>query len=161
VAGFGTTVLHGKVGQGQGYASGLREGGLWLRSPVFSKMIGSPIYPASINVFIAATTFDLMRTRHPYFRQDDEELRPEGVRKRGCLVFRPCLINGDRAFVLRTEHPGPTHSGKKPPPIPPPHTMFEIAATKKLSWVRYGAPVELEIDLNREPEVRLTRARRP
>jgi hypothetical protein len=110
------------------------------------------IYPASINVFVSARDrFDLCHVRHPYFREEDEELRQEGVRKKGYLLARPCLVNGVEAFVLRTEHPGPRFKGKKPPPIKPPHTMFEVVATRKLPWVRYDAAVELLVDLQADP----------
>jgi hypothetical protein len=152
--------LKGRVGQGQGYASGRHGGGLWLRSPLFSKLLGTPIYPASINVFVRAVDYALVASKHPLFRDVDEELRPEGIRKKGFLLARPCTVNGDPAWILRTEHPGPTHTGKKPPPLPMPHTMFEIAATKKLKWVKYGAFVTIDVDTTLEPVVHTLKSAR-
>lgn len=154
-------VLHGKVGDGQGYASGKNGGGPWLRDPFFTRMLGSRVHPGSINVFInAADHFDLIRTKHPHFRDHDESLRPVDIRKRGYLLARPCTINEYPAWLMRTEHPGPRFPTKRPPPVKPPHTMFEVVASQRLGWVEYGVDVELVVDFSVEPLMLPVRRRR-
>jgi hypothetical protein len=133
-------ILKGFVGDGQGYAATL------LRHPIFSNLLGVQIYCGSINVFVSGVGQPALTIcPHPFFRRhDDESLDPNFVLRQGCIRFRHCTINGHAAFILRTEHPGPSY--RRAPPIPAPHTMFEIVAGTKLPGVAWGTAGEVVFD---------------
>ena len=120
--------LQGKIGDGQGLASG------WLKDPVFTKMIGS-FYPASLNVFVGGRHSYAPNTNYPSLTFLEQQ---------GGLITRRCLVNGVEAHLLRCECPGPTY--RKGPLIPAPHTMFEIVATSLIAGISWGCDVTLEID---------------
>jgi hypothetical protein len=121
-------ILRGKVGDGQGYASD------WLRAPIFTSLLGQ-IHPATINIFVEGA--------HNHFPHD-QLLREDGIRRQGFLHARDCTVNGAKAHMLRTEHPGPSY--RRGPPIAAPHTMFEIVGVSLIPGIQWGAEVSLEFD---------------
>ncbi len=123
-------ILTGKVSEGLGEASGA------LMDPLFKSLLGA-IHPASLNVYVPGV--------HGY-APDRSSLYADCIRQQGGLYIRHCKVNGVDAFMVRTEHPGPTFPGKRPPPIPAPHTMFEIVARSVIPGVGYGVEVVLEFE---------------
>ncbi len=119
------------AGDGSGTASG------GLRAPLFRELLGE-IHPASLNVFVAGV--------HHYAPPIENRPNADCIRRQGSLYVRNCKVNGIDAFMLRNEHPGPTIPGKRPPPIPAPHTMFEIVARSVIPGVGYGVEVVLEFE---------------
>jgi hypothetical protein len=117
-----------------------------LEHPIFSALLGVQLYRGSINLYVSGNGQpELTSCKHPFFRRDlDESLDPHFVVRQRCIRFRQCTVNGHAAFMLRTEHPGPVY--RRGPPIPPPHTLFEIVAGAKLPGVDWGAAMELVFD---------------
>jgi hypothetical protein len=132
-------ILEGKVGDGQGLATS------WLQDPIFATLLGT-IHPGSINVFVSGTGHpSLTDCKHPFFRRTvDEWIHRDGVYRQGFPLARDCTVNGHRAFILRTENPGPSY--RRGPPIPPPHTMFEIVGAALIPGITYGADVAIAFD---------------
>jgi hypothetical protein len=121
--------LTGKVGDGQGHASG------WLKDPLFTELLGQ-IHPASLNVFVPGA--------HDYAPNASNYPNPGYIRGQKYLAARACKVNGVEAFILRNEHPGPSY--RRGSPIPAPNTMFEIVARTVIPNVDHGAEVTLEFD---------------
>jgi hypothetical protein len=128
-------IVYGVVGRGEGLA------GHWFRDPVFARLLGASIHPASINLFVPG--------KHDHlFPYDQIPLRPDEVHRRGYLMYRGCSLAGHPAFILRTESPGKAYSspGRQcATPIAQPNTMFEIVARARLPEVKYGARLQLAI----------------
>jgi hypothetical protein len=125
-------ILRGKKGDGQGLTSGAG----WLREPFFKALLGD-FHPASLNVFVSGA--------HRYAPNENYP-SVDYIRQQGGLFVRDCKVNGKDGFLLRCEHPGPNfqHKGKRPPPIPAPHTMFEVVARSLIPGLDYASDITLE-----------------
>jgi len=138
-------ILHGIVGSGQHLAAG------WLADPIFARLLGTPIHPGSINVFVHRDGPPALGTSpHPLFRAErDESVFPDDIRRQGFLLFRECMLYGEPAFLLRTESPGKAYSGHGlviDAPIHQPNVMFEIVAKRLIEGIAYGVDVMVELD---------------
>jgi hypothetical protein len=138
-------IVHGTVGSGQHLAA------RWLADPMFEQLLGAPIYPGSINVFVRRDEHPAVGTSpHPLFRaEQDESVFPGDIRQQGFFLFRECTLNGEPAFLLRTESPGEAYSGPGlviATPISQPNVMFEIVATRLIEGIAYGVEVTVDLD---------------
>jgi hypothetical protein len=127
-------ILNGAIGDGQGLAGG------WLGDPIHLDLLGS-IHPASLNIFVPGE-YHLVSTAQGFHR--------DHILAQGGLDVLECMVNGVRAFILRTEYPGPWY--RRGYTIPQPNTMFEVVATERIPRIDWGAEVTLEF--NTEAPVR-------
>lgn len=72
-----------------------------------------------------------------------------GSRRRPCerratSTLATARVNDISAFILRMDQPEPCY--RRGPPIPPPHTMFEVVGVSLLPGIEWGAEVTLEFD---------------
>jgi hypothetical protein len=131
--------------------SGQHLAGPWARhDALIATLLGVPLHPGSINVFVSATEHpEFLGCKHPFFRRDvDEPVEPSRIRQQGFLLVRECDLNGQAAFILRTESPGKAYDGPNreiPTRLAQPNTMFEIVAPF-LPGIEYGVRATIAFD---------------